>query len=128
MSLLCIAVATAAAVVILPTSRVTLSWTHTVEGTPWEEDYVVAGPALLLSEARVRRSGAGMEPGPDAYWRAGWWHFRPELPQLEQVVLANSLSGQGYSLCSPHQCWRISELVGRGEPVTLKPLACGASR
>ena len=56
---LCIALVGIAGAVVLPTDTVTLSWIHTVEGTPWEEDYTIRDGALALTRARVKRSGAG---------------------------------------------------------------------
>ena len=45
----------------LPLQSFTLAWQHTVEKVLWEEDYRLSERGLLLEEARVRGSGAGME-------------------------------------------------------------------
>lgn len=49
-----------------------LSWVHSVEKTEWRENWRVQAQGLVLVEARVRGSGAGMEPGDTARWRDGW--------------------------------------------------------
>src|SRR4051812_25850947 len=98
-SALCIALVLAGTVRPLPTDRLTLRWTHTVERTGWEEDYRAGAYGLVIDEARIERSGAGMEPPADATWADGWWHYRPSLAPLTSVILANSEFASGYSLC-----------------------------
>ena len=49
----------------------TLAWNHTIEKIRWEEDYRVTPDGLLLGEARVKGSGAGMEIPDDAGLRDG---------------------------------------------------------
>ena len=44
----------------------TLAWTHSVERVRWEEDWRVESKRLVLIESRIKGSGAGMEPPPDA--------------------------------------------------------------
>ena len=50
----------------LPIGQFTLRWQHSIEKVEWAEDYEVAGDWLHLSQARIRGSGAGMEPPPGA--------------------------------------------------------------
>ena len=50
----------------------TLAWTHSVEHVRWEESWRVTGAGLGIEEARVRGSGAGMEPGDDAVFDGHW--------------------------------------------------------
>ena len=73
-SALCIVVGTA--LVSVPAHRFTLRWQHTVEKIAWEEDYIVAGEWFYLSGARVRGSGAGMEPPTNAVKLGETWGFR----------------------------------------------------
>jgi hypothetical protein len=113
-----------AGAVVLPTDTITLSWTHTVEGTPWEEDYAVLGGALVITEARVKRSGAGMEVPEGAVWAQGWWHYAPLLPPLHDVVLANSSFAPGYTVCWAGQCRPLSAMIAVGNPVTLVAAKC----
>ena len=65
--------------VALPTDHLTLAWHHSVEKSGWEEDYLLRGGRLVLKEARIEGTGAGMEPPPDAVLRGGWWHYVPRL-------------------------------------------------
>jgi hypothetical protein len=39
----------------------TLSWTHSVQKTRWEEDWRLTPSGLQLVESRIEGSGAGME-------------------------------------------------------------------
>ena len=50
----------------------TLSWTHSVEKITWRESWAITGTGLRLTEAAVKGSGAGMEPGDGAVLRNGW--------------------------------------------------------
>ena len=56
---------------VLAVSAFTLSWTHSVEKTRWEEDWRVTPAGLEIVEARVKGSGAGMEP-PEGAVLEGW--------------------------------------------------------
>ncbi len=62
--MLCLAAG--AVLVPLTTNALTLAWTHSVEKTLWEEDWRASAYGLELAQTRVRGSGAGMEPAPDA--------------------------------------------------------------
>jgi hypothetical protein len=44
----------------------TLAWTHSVEKIEWQEDWLTTPHGLQLVQARVKGSGAGMEPPPEA--------------------------------------------------------------
>ena len=69
--------AAGALLVAIDAEAFTLSWTHSVEKTLWREDWRVAGETLVLDEARVAGSGAGMEPPADARLEGGAWRYRP---------------------------------------------------
>jgi hypothetical protein len=116
---LCISVGTK--VVSLPTDVFTLRWQHTVEKTLWEEDYVVAGGWLLLTRARIRGSGAGMEPPADAVKDGNSWSYRPADRWRRSIELARSEFGDDYELCIRHSCRRISDIIGGRGATTLKP-------
>jgi len=119
---LCISVG--AQFIALPAREFTLRWRHTVEKTLWEEDYVVAGDWLLLSRARIRGSGAGMDPPAGAVKDGDAWSYRPEGRWHRAVELARSEFGDDYELCAAQACRPIGELI-RGRGVTrLAP--CGA--
>ena len=123
----CIAVLLGAAVHTLPTDRITLSWTHTVEKTRWEEDYRIVGSALIIEEARVKTSGAGMEPPRDATWSSGWWRYKPSIGLLDEVILANSEFASGYTICWANVCEPMEGLVPRGDFVKIAPQPCAGA-
>ena len=83
----------------LPASRFTLRWQHSIEKVEWAEDYEIAGPWLRLSQARIRGSGAGMEPPPGAQLFDGVWHYRPADPWRRELLLARSEFVPDYELC-----------------------------
>lgn len=100
----------------LPLPAFTLAWTHSIEKIRWEEDYRVLpsadGARLQLTEARIRGSGAGMEPPADALLVDGAWHYRPPLLPLERLRLARSDYVADYSLCWNERCHPLAELAG----------------
>ncbi|MCC7168341.1 MAG: DUF1850 domain-containing protein [Rhodospirillales bacterium] len=122
MSGLCLMSGAAAAMLLL--QSFTLSWTHTVEKTRWEEDWRIVGGQLVLAEARVQGSGAGMEPGPGATLDQGWWRWQPDRQPMEKLILARSKVAADHLLClRPGACRALSELIeGEGE-IALQP--CG---
>ncbi|MBF3112493.1 DUF1850 domain-containing protein, partial [Pseudomonas aeruginosa] len=71
----------------LPLQSFTLAWQHTVEKVLWEEDYRLSERGLLLEEARVRGSGAGMEIPEGAVLRDGAWHYHRGVPPLQPLRL-----------------------------------------
>jgi hypothetical protein len=103
---------------VLATNAFTLAWTHSVEKTRWEEDYRVAGAALVLEAARIRGTGAGMEPPADAVLRDGVWHYRPNQA-MPRLVLANSPFGGSYEICVYGKCQTLPTADGR-EPAVLE--------
>jgi hypothetical protein len=109
---LCISVGTQ--LVRLPVTAFTLQWQHTVEKVLWEEDYLIAGDWLLLSRARIRGSGAGMEPPPDAVRDGAAWSYRPANRWYRSIELARSAVGADYRLCADRRCRSLEEIVPRG--------------
>ena len=98
----------------------TLSWTHSVEKTRWEEDWRVTPAGLEIVEARIKGSGAGMEPPESAVLKDDWWVYAPVVPPRPELVLAASgATGEGWSLCAKGSCTVIG--AASGEPVVLKP-------
>ena len=110
---LCLSAGTAplASVASIATTQFTLRWQHSIEKIAWEEDYVVAGDWLLLSGARIRGSGAGMEPPPDAVLQAGVWHYRAADPWRSALVLARSEFVRDYELCVHEDCQPLSHWI-----------------
>lgn len=88
---------------------VTLRWTHSIQKTAWEEDYRREGNSLRLSAARVRGTGAGMEPPPGAALRDGAWHYVPELPALPRIQLRHSPHVPPYELCGDGRCRPVTD-------------------
>jgi hypothetical protein len=100
----------------------TLAWTHSVERTAWQEDWRIEDHRLLLVQSRVKGSGAGMEPGPGAVLRDGFWQWRPALAPVSEIVLARSGATADWSFCVAGSCRSMGELVGSaGDPVRLGP-------
>ena len=117
---ICIAVALSSAILARLPDRVTLAWEHTVEKVRWEEDYVATGDMLVLAQARLRGTGAGMEMPPDAELVDGTWRYRPELPALPGIYLRNLQLPLGYDVCWDGHCTRLRALVGpRDDLLTL---------
>lgn len=87
----------------LPVTDFTLAWNHSVEKIRWEEDYRLDGRDLVLYAARIRGSGAGMEPPADAVFRKGVWHYEPNR-RVERLTLANSSYGGAYEVCVKGEC------------------------
>jgi hypothetical protein len=101
-------------VAALETDAVTLSWRHSVEKIPWEEDWRVENDRLVAVAARVQGSGAGMEPGPDARRDGPWWVWRPALPPQERLVLTRSQATTDYTLCWRSQCQSLGNIIPIG--------------
>ena len=94
----------------LPGPEFTLEWAHSVEKTRWEETYRIDGDRLLLEEARVEGSGAGMEPPLGAQLRDGRWTWH-------------------YTLCAGGRCAELGERIGataEGEVVTVRACEAGS--
>jgi hypothetical protein len=103
MSALC--VLAAGKTLVLAIAGFTLSWTHSVERTEWRESWSVTPAGLVLTEARVKGSGAGMEPGEGAQRRDGWWVWQPSAPPVPELVLAASgATASSWRLCHDGGC------------------------
>ncbi len=105
--------ASAGVVKTLSVTAFMLAWTHSVEKTEWQEDWRVTPQGLQIVEARVKGSGAGMEPPPDARLVDGWFRWTPPLPKLPEVALGNSGMAGEWRLCSNGQCQTLSEILGQ---------------
>lgn len=109
----------------VPVDHFTLRWRHSIEKIEWDEDYEIAGNWLHLSQARIRGSGAGMEPPPGAALIDGVWHYRLADPWRREVVLARSEFVPDYELCLDGRCRRLTDwLPISAGPATLT--ACTA--
>lgn len=89
----------------------TLVWTHSVEKTEWQERWQVQGDALVLAEARVRGSGAGMEPPEGAVLQDGWWVYTADLSVPRLRLAASGATGSGWRLCTEAEGCRELEAL-----------------
>lgn len=122
MSALAVCLLAGALRIAIPARSFTLAWQHTVEKVLWEEDYVVAGDWLYLSGARIRGSGAGMEPPAGAVLQDGAWRYVPDIRWHREIRLARSEFGADYRLCIDGRCRTFAEIIGPpGSAVTLAP-------
>jgi hypothetical protein len=98
----------------------TLSWTHSVEKIRWQENWKVTPAGLQVVEARIKGSGAGMDPPEGSVLKDGWWVYAPKVAPLSRLVLAASgATGGGWSLCTPDGCTLIGERPGDPAVVTV---------
>ena len=90
----------------------TLAWTHSIEKVEWQEDWQITPAGLELLQARVKGSGAGMEPPSDARLLDGWFQWRPQRPPMPEVMLGNSGAAGEWRLCGNGNCRTLSEIFG----------------
>lgn len=89
-----------------------LHWTHSVEKTEWAEEWQVQSDGLRLVEARIKGSGAGMEPGPDAVQQDGWWVWSPGTEVADLHLAASGSTGAGWRLCDGAKCHELGADAG----------------
>jgi hypothetical protein len=109
---LSLCLASAGVVKTLSVAAFTLTWTHSVEKVEWQEDWRVTPAGLELVQARVKGSGAGMEPPPEARLIDGWFRWRPKRGVLPEVVLGNSGAAGEWRLCASGKCRTLSDIFG----------------
>ena len=96
----------------LSVAAFTLVWTHSVEKVDWQEDWRVTAQGLQLVQARVKGSGAGMEPPPEARLVDGWFQWQPKRAPMPQLALANSGAAGEWRICEGGHCRTLSEIFG----------------
>ena len=118
------------AMVALAATHFDLSWTHSIEKVRWEEHWRVSRQGLVIEQAAVRGSGAGMEPPDGAVWREGAWWYRPALPAQPSLTLAASPFTPDHTLCVEQTCKPLAEWIGGDGPVRFEacPVDATASR
>lgn len=117
-------IVTAAKTVKLAIAAFTLSWTHSIERTPWEEDWRVTPDSLVAVEARITSIGAGMEMPEDALFDGHMWRWTPKLPPLPRLDLRRSeVIPEGWRLCFDNECRQIGGHEETADVVSLQPCA-----
>ncbi|NDW04682.1 DUF1850 domain-containing protein [Jiella pacifica] len=82
-------------------SAFTLSWTHSVEKTRWEEHWTAGPDGLTVTQGRIEGSGAGMEPPDDARLEGGAYVYElKRVPVPELALAASGATGGGWRLCA----------------------------
>lgn len=114
-----ICIASGAKLTFIAASSFTLAWTHSVQKTEWQEDWrTIGADRLELTQARVQGSGAGMEPPEGSRLVDGWWRYRPRVPTLPALHLADVGAEAGrWRLCTAGAC---RDLVGDGGTITIR--------
>lgn len=109
----------------LAVAAFTLVWTHSIEHIDWQEDWRVTPQGLELVTARVKGSGAGMEPPPEARLVDDWFVWQPHRAPMPEVVLGNSGKAGEWRLCANGQCRTLSKILGHDVgPHTTMMRAC----
>lgn len=109
---LCLGAVLGTAEAAVPVRDFTLAWTHSVEKIAWEEDWrVLPDGRLGVVAARVRGSGAGMEPPDDAVLADGVWTYRPKVPPQPALRLTRSHFTADYRLCWQGGCVVLDRLL-----------------
>ena len=111
---------------VLAASAFTLSWTHSVQKTLWEEHWRVEQGGLRIVEASVEGSGAGMEPGENAKFDGRFWRWTPDLPLLPELLLRRSDAvPKGWTLCAAGKCRAIADRAETADVVAARPCRDG---
>ena len=109
---LSLCLASAGVVKTLSLAAFTLVWTHSIEKTEWQEDWLISPAGLELAQARIKGFGAGMEPLPDARLVDGWFQWQPKRAPMPEVILGNSGAAGEWRLCDHGHCRTLSEIFG----------------
>lgn len=105
----------------LMAGALTLAWTHSVEKVAWEEDWRATPAGLEIAEARVKGSGAGMEPPPDARLVNGSYTWKPKLPPQAEVILRRSGATADWRVCIDGRCRPMEAYVPpEADPIMMK--------
>ncbi len=127
--LLCIAAGSYAVAMYAPTF--TLAWEHSIEKVEWRETWKVQGQAMRPVEARIKGTGAGMEPPPDARLEEGWFVYVPKAQPLKRLDLPDSAHTKPLRICLEGKCRPIRAYLPRNAPadqpvtITLEARECG---
>lgn len=104
---------------LLASAVFTLGWTHSVEKTEWVETWRIEANSLVLESARVKGSGAGMEPGENARFENGWWVWPVNRAHPSIRLAASGKTAGGWRLCADGECKVIGQEASAA--LTLEP-------
>lgn len=93
----------------LPGQELELRWQHSIEKVEWRESWQLVDEGFLLKEARIKGSGAGMEPGEGARLEEGWWVWDGEGAVLPELRLTRSGIVPDYALCLKDRCQPLTD-------------------
>lgn len=114
-ALVCIAAGQFAVAIYAPTF--TLSWEHSIEKVEWRETWRVGTATMQIVEARIKGTGAGMEPPPDAILDEGWYRYVPKSPPMERLVLPDSGFTKPMRFClADEKCHTLRAFLPREAP------------
>jgi hypothetical protein len=103
----------------------TLAWTHSVQKTEWEEDWRIVDNRLVISEARVQGTGAGMEPPSESHFDGRYWRWTPTMAPMAELTLRRSGATDDWRLCIAGTCQSMDTVLPKeADPVVLS--ACTA--
>ena len=89
-------------------SLFTLTWSHSVEKVQWQEDWKIVNNKFEIVEARIKGSGAGMEPPEDSKLVSGWWVYKPKNIKQNEIILATSNTNiENWKLCLRGECFEL---------------------
>jgi hypothetical protein len=98
-------VAASGTILALVASSFSLSWTHSVERTLWQEHWTIEDKRLVLVEAIVEGSGAGIDLPADSVRTSEGWRYRPAIEPIERLSLAASgMTPSAWRLCTETAC------------------------
>lgn len=104
--MLCIAAS--GKIIALAATAFSLSWTHSVERTLWQEQWVVTDGRLQVVEGTVQGSGAGIYLPENARRTEQGWTYTPALAPLASLSLAASgTTPSNWTLCTASQCLEL---------------------
>jgi len=105
----------------LMVSAMTLAWIHSVEKIAWEEDWRATPAGLEIVEARVKASGAGMEPPPEAKLVNGFYAWKPKVPPQTEVIMRRSGATADWRVCIEGQCRPMDAYVPpEADPIVMR--------
>ena len=114
-ALLCVAAGSFSVAIYAP--RFTLSWEHSIEHVEWRETWRVHTKTMRIVEARIKGTGAGMEPPKDAVLKDGWFVYVPKMPPQTRLVMPDSAYTKPMRLCLPGDtCRPIRVFLPREAP------------